>query len=273
MGMAYAAAVRPLRTLQGLGLLALCCVLVDGSTLLHSAWGNNKAQVHTAQLLLSSHNPAPLRLRGGSIVSELSIFACFGAGMSVHKGPSMTTEVADAPEIPGESKPRRDSRFPQLIGHANDDKPEIDTPLLAFYAAVERFPNAKCLGKRFPNPDGKGAGPYEWLTYSDVKKNVLLVGEHLAKTCGLARGSKVGIYSMNRPEWTTSALAMWSQGLVCVPLYDSVGVDAVRFIVNHAALPVVFCERSKLPTLLDASKESRYLYTHKHTHTHTHTRF
>jgi long-subunit acyl-CoA synthetase (AMP-forming) len=47
-----------------------------------------------------------------------------------------------------------------------------------------------------------------------------------------------------------------------VPLYDSVGSDAVRYIVNHASLPLVFCERSKLPTLLEAAKESRSL---KHT--------
>ena len=47
-----------------------------------------------------------------------------------------------------------------------------------------------------------------------------------------------------------------------MPLYDSVGSDAVRYIVNHASLPLVFCERSKLPTLLEAAKESRSL---KHT--------
>ena len=90
-----------------------------------------------------------------------------------------------------------------------------------------------------------------------MRKNLLSVGEHLVKSCGLARGTKVGIYSMNRPEWTTAALALWSQGLVCVPLYDSVGSDAVRYIVNHASLPLVFVERSKLSTLLDAAKEEQ----------------
>lgn len=171
----------------------------------------------------------------------------------------MSAEVPDAPEVAGEGKPRRNTRFPELIGHAFDDKPEIDTPLLGFYTAADRFPNNQCLGRRMPQPDGRGAGPYEWLTYSSVKKGMLSVGEHLMKSCGLARGAKVGIYSMNRPEWTMSALALWSQGLVCVPLYDSVGSDAVRYIVNHASLPLVFVERSKLPTLLDAAKESRSL--------------
>ena len=196
------------------------------------------------------------RLRGGS-----GMFACFGAGAAEEEElPRMTAEVPDAPEVAGEGKPRRNVRFPELVGYAFDDKPEIDTPLLSFFAAADRFPNNQCLGRRMPRPDGKGVGPYEWLTYSSVKTRMLSVGEHLVKSCGLARGAKVGIYSMNRPEWTMSALALWSQGLVCVPLYDSVGSDAVRYIVNHASLPLVFAERSKLPTLLEAGKSETQNY-------------
>ena len=198
------------------------------------------------------------RLRGGGL-AHIPVLACFGADGQDEEDPPLTLEVPDAPEVAGEGKPRRHQRFPELLGLPFDDKPDVDTPLKAFFAAADRFPENRCLGSRRPNPDGKGAGPYEWVTYSQVKQNAICVGEHLLKACGLSRGSKVGIYSMNRPEWTTSALALWSQGLVCVPLYDSVGSDAVRYIVNHASLPLVFCERTKLRTLLDAAKESRSL--------------
>jgi long-chain acyl-CoA synthetase len=92
-----------------------------------------------------------------------------------------------------------------------------------------------------------------------VYKNAVNLGYSLTKACGIPKGGKCGIYSVNRPEWTSSMLAMWSQGLVCVPLYDSVGVDAVRFVINHASLPLVVCERSKLATLLNAGRESKHL--------------
>ena len=39
---------------------------------------------------------------------------------------------------------------------------------------------------------------------------------------------------------------------VNVPLYDSVGSDAVRFIINHASLTVIACERSSPPLELQS---------------------
>jgi long-chain acyl-CoA synthetase len=247
--------------IRSLCLLVLFCVVIEGSAHDGIAWGASRAGRTVLRAAEDSSRPCPQRLalRGGGIPAPFSLLPCFNAGADTEEDPPMTVEVVDAPEVPGEGKPRRHARFPDLLGHPFDDKPGIDTPLLAFYAAEERFPENKCFGKRYPSADGKGLGPYEWLTYSVVRKNAHSVGEHLVKTCGLARGSRVGIYSMNRPEWTTSALALWSQGLVCVPLYDSVGSDAVRYIVNHASLPLVFCERSKLPTLLEAAKDSRSL--------------
>ena len=59
----------------------------------------------------------------------------------------MTVEVEGAEEIPGEGKPRRHRMFPELVGYAFDDKPEINTPLLGFYHAAERFPENKCFGR------------------------------------------------------------------------------------------------------------------------------
>lgn len=107
---------------------------------------------------------------------------------------------------------------------------------------------------------GAGArGDYEWESYGQVLAAAQGIGDGLIKHCGMGRGGRVGIYSSNRPEWTTTMLGMWSQGLVNVPLYDSVGSDAVRFIINHASLPVVACERSKLPTLVEASKDAKAL--------------
>jgi len=47
-------------------------------------------------------------------------------------------------------------------------------------------------------------------------------------------GSAVGICSANRTEWTEVSLALYSQKMVTVALYDTLGGDAVEYILNHA---------------------------------------
>lgn len=60
----------------------------------------------------------------------------------------------------------------------------------------------------------------------------------------------MGIYSMNRPEWIKVLMAGYSQRITAVPLYDTLGADAVNFITGHSELTTVACERSKLTALL-----------------------
>jgi long-chain acyl-CoA synthetase len=38
--------------------------------------------------------------------------------------------------------------------------------------------------------------------------------------------------------------------LHCVPLYDSLGENAIEYIVNHAEVVVAFCDTAKLPALV-----------------------
>lgn len=42
------------------------------------------------------------------------------------------------------------------------------------------------------------------------------------------------------------------QSLYCVPLYDSLGENAVEFTLNHSESSVVFVSAEKLPTLVAA---------------------
>ena len=42
------------------------------------------------------------------------------------------------------------------------------------------------------------------------------------------------------------------QSLYCVPLYDSLGENAVEFTLNHSEASVVFVSAEKLPTLVAA---------------------
>ena len=42
------------------------------------------------------------------------------------------------------------------------------------------------------------------------------------------------------------------QSLYCVPLYDSLGENAVEFTLNHSESSIVFVSAEKLPTLVAA---------------------
>jgi long-chain acyl-CoA synthetase len=44
----------------------------------------------------------------------------------------------------------------------------------------------------------------------------------------------VGVYSQNNPEWVLSEYGIYSNSMVVVPLYDTLGPDASRFITGYA---------------------------------------
>lgn len=51
--------------------------------------------------------------------------------------------------------------------------------------------------------------------------------------------SNVGLYSVNCREWVLVDAACHAYGMVTVPLYDTLGPDAVEYICNHAELAAV----------------------------------
>ncbi|XP_026872884.2 long-chain-fatty-acid--CoA ligase 1b isoform X2 [Electrophorus electricus] len=105
-----------------------------------------------------------------------------------------------------------------------------------------------CLGSRKPKQ------PYEWLSYSEVLERAENLGSALllrghSRTCE----QYVGIFSQNRPEWTISELACHTYSLVPVPLYDTLGTDAIRFIIDQTCVSTVVCDvPAKARLLLDS---------------------
>ena len=66
----------------------------------------------------------------------------------------------------------------------------------------KRFPNNRCLGHRPKNEKGE-YGDFVWQSYSEVEKRISEFGSGLlsSETTKLEKGSHIGIYSKNRPEW------------------------------------------------------------------------
>jgi len=110
---------------------------------------------------------------------------------------------------------------------------------------VEKFADLPCLGKR------DGSGPYTWETYAQVGKKVNDLGSALAGK-DLPAKSAVSVYGANCPEWMMTMQACNRQNLQCVPLYDTLGVTAVEFILKHSDSVAAVVEGAKLDVLADA---------------------
>ncbi|KAF3786306.1 Long chain acyl-CoA synthetase 7 [Nymphaea thermarum] len=68
-------------------------------------------------------------------------------------------------------------------------------------------------------------------------------------------GAFVGLYFINRPEWMIVDHACSAYSFVSVPLYDTLGPDAVKYITNHASLQAIFCTPQTMDTLLSFLSE------------------
>ncbi|XP_057698382.1 long-chain-fatty-acid--CoA ligase 1a isoform X2 [Corythoichthys intestinalis] len=97
--------------------------------------------------------------------------------------------------------------------------------------------NGPCLGARKPNQ------PYEWQSYREVADRAENIGSALLHKGHSQSGDKfIGIFAQNRPEWTISELACYTYSLVVVPLYDTLGAEAISFIIDKATISTVICD-------------------------------
>ncbi|KAJ4954703.1 hypothetical protein NE237_011486 [Protea cynaroides] len=141
----------------------------------------------------------------------------------------------------------RSARFPLKLVSRFVDHPEIGTLHDNFVHAVESFRDYKYLGTRI-RVDGT-VGEYKWMTYGEAGTARSALGSGLIHH-GIPKGSCVGLYFINRPEWLIVDHACSAYSYISVPLYDTLGPDAVKFVVNHAAVQVIFCVPSTLNILL-----------------------
>ncbi|KAG9392508.1 AMP-binding enzyme [Carpediemonas membranifera] len=107
-------------------------------------------------------------------------------------------------------------------------------------------PEAACFGTRSFTEDGRGE--YEWVSYKDSLAMVEQFASGL-HSLGLRKGDKVGIMSKNRIEWSVADFACARMGLILVPLYDSQGIEDVRYIVPNSDITAILVAAEHLPLL------------------------
>uniref|UniRef100_A0A8C7M8M2 Arachidonate--CoA ligase n=1 Tax=Oncorhynchus kisutch TaxID=8019 RepID=A0A8C7M8M2_ONCKI len=179
----------------------------------------------------------------------VSLFALMGAALVyLNTRPKPLTMPADLNcQTVGVKDGARKSALQEddnLMSYFHDD---ARTLYEVFQRGLQVSGNGPCLGYRKPGQ------PYQWLKYKQVSNRA----EHLGSGL-IHRGLKptpdtfIGIFAQNRPEWIISELACYTYSMVAVPLYDTLGHEALEFIIKKADISTVLCDKqNKAETLLE----------------------
>ena len=123
-----------------------------------------------------------------------------------------------------------------------------------FKKSVSRLGDKRFLGKRDEKKEGR---PYVWMSWNEADDYVT----------GLARGFKalnmmpdiesdgkkwnfVGIYAKNRPEWVLCDLASASLNGTTIAFYDTLGPQAIEFVINQTELTTICCAGASLSKII-----------------------
>jgi long-chain acyl-CoA synthetase len=106
---------------------------------------------------------------------------------------------------------------------------------------------------------GGSLGAYRFTSYAELFARVDQVEAHLLLLTAITPGEhRVGLYAKNCEDYIVVMFAALHAGVCVVPLYDSLGHDAVRHVVRHSELRTVFCSEENLATLLGLRSAPSY---------------
>ncbi|KAH0570177.1 Long chain fatty acid CoA ligase [Spironucleus salmonicida] len=108
-------------------------------------------------------------------------------------------------------------------------------------------PNRRFLGTRQFLTSGK-RGPFEWYSYRDVYHMTALLQRKL-QSIGLEKGSRAGIISPNRTEWSVIDFACSASGIILVPLYDTQSQAEIKFVCEDSGIHTVFASVDRINAL------------------------
>lgn len=104
-----------------------------------------------------------------------------------------------------------------------------------FRHGAKLAPNGNCLGSY-----NKQTGQYSWQTYQKVLERIENCATglaHLVKQHQLMSSNEklfIGLWSQNRPEFQIIQQTCFHLSFIVVPLYDTLGSEAIRFIIQQS---------------------------------------
>lgn len=140
-----------------------------------------------------------------------------------------------------------------LIALPLPDEPDINTLQRLLWRGTQRFAGNRCFGWRTQNRADGTWGPYEFTTFGEFGAMTRRYMGGIRRLCPwLQKQDRIGIFGKNQVHWVLAQYATYIDCLVAVPIYDTFGDEAVRYIIDHAELSVVVVSRENFPALLRA---------------------
>ena len=169
----------------------------------------------------------------------------------------------DKPKEPGYSHEMISSHFDKVKDQTNVDEllvlpgPGINTMQKAFEMNLKKMPDAQLLGSKVP-----GKSEYTWETW----KQVDTLARDFAAGCmkleltpeveGEGRNWRfLGIQAKNRREWGISYLGNIRNNGTAVALYDTLGIEASRYVINQTGLATIACQGDLVSKIIDMKIE------------------
>ncbi|KAG7664211.1 uncharacterized protein J8A68_002274 [[Candida] subhashii] len=187
------------------------------------------------------------------------------------------SKIHDAVEVPNSQDPG----YSSIYRNAVCPDGLIDTPYSSLNTLYEVFENTipnhghkNSFGKRKKNPDGT-FGEYEWETYKTtqtrrnnfgsgiffiLENNPYRTNSEAHKKLFYNPNKKDGesfvlcIFSHNRPEWALTDLTSVAYSITNTALYDTLGPNASKYILNLTESPIVVCGKDKIKGLIELKK-------------------
>ncbi|KAG0258654.1 hypothetical protein DFQ27_004530 [Actinomortierella ambigua] len=167
-------------------------------------------------------------------------------------------------EMPGTRRPGqtgifRRAGFEDELVSRTKGSPHVTTVYEGFQHGLKLNPNGDCLGSRTFDPVTGTFGEYVWQSYATVHQRVTRFGSglmHLHQqlfpdlTAAQRRQWAVGIWGINRAEWTIAGEACSAYSLISVGLFDALDVDAVMYSINHSEAPAIVASAQHVLSLI-----------------------
>ena len=162
----------------------------------------------------------------------------------------------------GESKilRRKDLVNKELL---KSNEKNLLTIIDAFEDKLKKYPEKPFLGTRIHIKDNI-YGEYKWKNYKEINviaHNFINAIDYLKLCEEIEYENKkykfLGIYSRNREEWVSSYIGCQLNSIIVVTLYDTLGMNAIEFILNQTELNTILIESLNLKKLLNLKQEKK----------------
>lgn len=65
----------------------------------------------------------------------------------------------------------------------------------------------------------------------------------------------MGVYAKNREEWVITDIANIMNSVTTIAFYDTLGPEAVKFVINQTKLTAISCAGNYLPSMIKLRKD------------------